>query len=96
GVGNPTPTFMVRNLRPVDVRCTPRDHLRLKFKGRDGETLDAFGFGLGACAEWLGDSEVDVAFELASTRFHGYESLELRVRDVRPSAQDSALRTQHS
>ncbi|MBV8084428.1 MAG: single-stranded-DNA-specific exonuclease RecJ [Chloroflexi bacterium] len=96
GVGNPTPTFMVRNLRPVDVRCTPRDHLRLKFKGRDGETLDAFGFGLGACAEWLGDTEVDVAFELGSTRFHGYESLELRVRDIRPSTHDSQLMARDS
>jgi single-stranded-DNA-specific exonuclease len=91
GVGNPTPTFMVRNVRPVDVRCTPRDHLRLKFKGRDGETLDGFGFGLGACAEWLSDTDVDVAFELSSTRFHGYESLELRICDLRPSSRNSDL-----
>jgi len=87
GVGNPTPTFLVKSLRPIDPRCTPKDHLSLKFRGSDGETLDAFGFGLGYHTDWLANEPVDVVFELSSSQFRGYESLELRVRDLKPSGQ---------
>lgn len=86
GMGNPTPAFLLRGLRALDARCTPKDHLRLKFKGRDGETIDGFGFGLGHCADWVADqSSVDVVVEMSSSQFQGYEALELRVRDVRPT-----------
>jgi len=86
GMGNPTPTFMLRGLKPLDARCTAKDHLRLKFKGPGGEIVDGFGFGLGKQAEWvIAQDRIDVAFELSSSRFNGYEALELRVRDVRRS-----------
>jgi len=87
GMGNPTPTFVIRRLRAVDARCTPRDHLRLKFRTPDGQTVDGFGFGLGQCAEWISERpELDVAFELSSSQFNGFEALELRVRDLREAA----------
>jgi len=86
GMGNPTPTFLIRGLRPVDARSTAKDHLRLKVKGAQGETVDGFGFGLGHCAEWVSEqSSIDVAFELSSSQFNGYATLELRVRDIRSS-----------
>jgi single-stranded-DNA-specific exonuclease len=86
GVGNPTPTFLLRGLRAIEARCTPKDHLRMKFRS-DGATIDAFGFGLGPCAEWVaGLPAIDVAFELSSSQFNGYEAIELRVRDLREAA----------
>src|SRR5579862_1870966 len=93
GIGNPTPTFLIRGLRAVDARCTPRDHLRMKFRAPDGATVDAFGFGLGDCAGWIAERPIDVAFELSSSHFNGYDSLEMRVRDVRDSerTEDSRL-----
>jgi single-stranded-DNA-specific exonuclease len=87
GMGNPTPTFLIRGLRPTEARCTPKDHLRMKFRSEDGATVDGFGFGLGRCAEWLTDRRpIDVVFELSSSQFNGFESLELRVRDLREAA----------
>jgi len=84
GMGNPTPTFVIHGLRPIEARCTPKDHLRMKFRSDDGATMDAFGFGLGHCAKWLADQRrIDVAFELSSSSFSGFEALELRVRDLR-------------
>src|SRR5581483_10481193 len=96
GVGNPTPTFLIRGVRVLDARCTPRDHLRMNFKSDDGQTIDAFGFGLGHCSRWLAErSYVDLVFEMSSSQFKGYEALELRVRDLREAvpaapANDSA------
>jgi single-stranded-DNA-specific exonuclease len=87
GMGNPTPTFIIRRLKAVQARSTPKDHLRLKFRAPDGQTIDAFGFGLGSCAEWITERpDVDVAFELSSSHFNGFEALELRVRDLREAA----------
>jgi single-stranded-DNA-specific exonuclease len=84
GMGNPTPTFLIPGLRVADARCTPRDHLRMKVRSDDGATVDAFGFGLGHCADWVADQgRVDVVFELSSSSFSGFESLEMRVRDLR-------------
>jgi single-stranded-DNA-specific exonuclease len=92
GMGNPTPTFVIRGLRATDARCTPKDHLRLKFRADDGATIDGFGFGLGSCAGWIMQQpRIDVAFELTSSHFGGFESLELRVRDVRESGQQPAI-----
>jgi len=87
GMGNPTPTFLIPGLRVVDARCTPKDHLRLKVRSDDGATVDGFGFSLGHCADWVADQgRVDVVFELSSSAFGGFESLEMRVRDVREAS----------
>ncbi|MFI5266247.1 MAG: single-stranded-DNA-specific exonuclease RecJ [Chloroflexota bacterium] len=87
GMGNPTPTFLIPGLRVANARCTPRDHLRMKVRSDDGATVDAFGFGLGHCADWVTDQgRVDVVFELSSSSFSGFESLEMRVRDLREAA----------
>jgi hypothetical protein len=56
----------------------------MKVRSDDGATVDAFGFGLGHCADWVADQgRVDVVFELSSSSFSGFESLEMRVRDLR-------------
>jgi single-stranded-DNA-specific exonuclease len=90
GMGNPTPTFVIRGLRPTEARCTARDHLRLKFRLDNGETLDGFGYGLGACADWLDEQpRIDVVFEMNSSQFQGFETLELRVRDLHATAAPS-------
>ncbi len=84
----------------------------MKFRSDDGATVDAFGFGLGGCAEWIAERPgVDVVFELGSSQFNGFESLELRVSDLREASgvrrqasgevrevgtQHSALSTQYS
>lgn len=87
GMGNPTPTFLIRGLQATEARCTAKDHLRMKFRADDGATVDAFGFGLGHCAGWLADrTRIDVAFELSRSQFNGFEALELRVRDLREAA----------
>jgi len=87
GIGNPRPTFLVREAR---VGGSPRtvgdDHLRLKLTG-DGASLAAIGFGLaGRCAPWIGrGSEVDAVFHLQINEYRGRRMPEARLLDVRPT-----------
>ncbi|MHB8619654.1 MAG: single-stranded-DNA-specific exonuclease RecJ [Chloroflexota bacterium] len=83
GTGNPAPTFLLRGMQALRPRSTARNHLMMAFS--DGrQTVDAFAYGMGHCAEEIKrDPKIDVVFELSSSSFKGFESLELRVRDLR-------------
>ncbi|MDE3076942.1 MAG: hypothetical protein KGJ86_16115, partial [Chloroflexota bacterium] len=85
GTGNPAPTFLIRGLRALRPSAAGK-HLRMAFS--DGrQTIDAFAHGMGQCADWIkGHPAIDVVFELSSSTFQGYETLELRVRDWRGSS----------
>jgi hypothetical protein len=70
----------VEALRP---RVTPKGHLT--FKVSDGkQTIDAFGPNLGVCADRLKrEPRIDLVFEFGTSSFQGYETLEMRIRDMR-------------
>jgi single-stranded-DNA-specific exonuclease len=83
GPENPTPVFAVQG---VQLRGAPRvvgkNHLR--FKVSDGEmTVGAIWWGQGAVD--LPQGELDVAFNAEWHEYQGVESVQLKVRDVRPN-----------
>jgi len=83
GTDNPTPVFAVRN---VTVRGVPRmvSGKHLKFSVTDGErTAEAIWFGAGEVV--LPKEAMDVAFTAALDEFRGEPTVQLRVRDARPS-----------
>ncbi len=85
GQGNPEPLFGARGVRPTGSRGFGNNHLRLTLS--DGrQTLDGVAYRQGEWDEMIrGGEPVDIAFSLADTHFGGYHSLQLIIRDIRPS-----------
>ena len=84
GAENPTPVFAVRN---VVARGAPSvvGGKHLKFSVTDGEmTMPAIWFGAGEVQ--LPSGAMDVAFMAELDEFRGEPTVQLRVRDARPSS----------
>lgn len=84
GKGNSEPVFMTRGLRLTESRRVG-DGSHLKAKFTDGRvTLETIGFGLGGAFPNLNySSSYDIAYELRSSQWNGYESAELRLIDLK-------------
>lgn len=89
GEGNPEPVFMIRNLQLSDFKKVGSDgkHLKAWF-GRDGINLETIGFGLGSRAgsnssQLIVGNPYDIAVNLESNEYNGFESAQLSLLDVR-------------
>ncbi len=61
------------------------DHLKMLVR-ENGSTMDGIGFGMASCLdEVAAASEVDVAFSPSINEWQGRRSLQLMVKDIRPS-----------
>jgi single-stranded-DNA-specific exonuclease len=91
GLGNPTPVFVARNLRlAVAARVVGNKHLKLKV-GRDSTLFDALGWNQGGQAELLKTGDLlDVAFTLDENFYQGIASLQMIIKDMRLSSEDSS------
>ena len=86
GVDNPKPTFLSRNMRPLDVRHmgAQGQHLRLKLK-EAGVVWDAVAFRQGP--RWTpGTEQLDAVYSIGTDRWRGEEVLSLKLLAFRPSA----------
>jgi len=84
GKGNSEPLFTTRGLKLIDSRRVgDGSHLKAKFS--DGAlTLETIGFGLGKTFPNLSfSSKYDIAYELRSSQWNGFESAELRLVDLK-------------
>jgi RecJ OB domain len=77
----------------VDLRVVGAGGRHLRARVRFGkEVLTAFGPDLGSLAgEISRRGRLDALFSLDESTWNGYESLELRLLDVRPSVTDAPL-----
>lgn len=83
GVGNPTPSFLLRRAR-VEGAARPvgRAHCRLRLE-QDGHTIDAIGFGFAEAWEPLEPgAEVDLVARLREDRWRGHRRLQLVIADL--------------
>lgn len=88
GYGNPQPVFVSRELRILDHRQVGREGNHLRLTVTDGWiTYDAIAFGQGHWYEEM-PSLVDLMYAFETNEFNGKESLQLRVRDIKPSNSD--------
>lgn len=80
GSGNPEPVFFVRAQIISDTRAvgSEKTHLQCRVGG-----IKAIGFGLGAHAENLGSSRVDIACRLGVNTWQGRESVQIFIEDIR-------------
>jgi single-stranded-DNA-specific exonuclease len=85
GMGNPEPLFMLRNARLVQSRILKEAHLKLRLEA-GGRQFEAIGFGM--AGRELGSGEVDLVFVPELNVWNGRESLQLRLKDIRPSGGD--------
>lgn len=85
GNGFPPAVFMTGALRVLTCRTVGKDdkHLKLRVE-KDGERMDAIGFGLGAWAANM-PSHIDAAYHLEMNEFNGRRSLQLHLLDIRPA-----------
>jgi single-stranded-DNA-specific exonuclease len=82
GPGNPSPVFAVRGVKMRGVpRVVGKDHL--KFNVTDGETtVEAIWFG--KADRELPAATFDIAFAPEINEFRGEQTVQLKVKDVRP------------
>ena len=84
GRGNPQPVFVTKGLKVTDFRPVgDGSHLKAKFS--DGTvSLDTIGFGLFDLSKKLNfSSSYDIAYTLRSNEWNGFESVELRLLDLK-------------
>lgn len=84
GIGNPEPTFLIRDVSVDEARLVGNGekHLKLSLATEKG-TFGAIGFGMGA--EWGNlrkGEQIDVVFHLEENRWNGSTKLELRLLDI--------------
>jgi single-stranded-DNA-specific exonuclease len=86
GFGNPQALFVSRGLRVSRSRTVGRDNNHLKFTVTDGGKIyyDAIAFNLGYWQEHM-PPHVDLLYAFETNEYNGYETLQLRVRDLKPS-----------
>ena len=89
GPGNPEPTLTTRNLTILSARVVGNGHLKLTVRHGNSMPFEGIGFRMGA----LGDrglslsKPVDLAFMPELNRWNGMDRIQLRIRDIRHSAE---------
>lgn len=92
GNGNPEPLFRVRSCRVRTSQVVGGAHLKLRLQEGKRGGLKAIAFRRGEMIEAMfAGREIDMTAHLEKNEFQGFESIELRVRDVRPVETTSAL-----
>ncbi len=85
GLGNQQPLFISRGLRVTRFRAIGRDNAHLKLTVTDGDiTYDAIAFRQGSWQEHM-PAFVDLIYAFETNEYNGTVSLQLNVRDLKPS-----------
>ena len=87
GMGNPEPTLAAIGVTVLEKRIVGENHLKLVVRHNGSAPVDCIGFRMG---QWLAKidgigQQFDVAFMPEMNRWKGYDRVQLRMRDVRPS-----------
>lgn len=83
GSGNPTPLWGIRNVYPVDTpRIVGKNHIKM-IVGHGDKQIDSIGFGLGDVE--LPSGSMDMLVQLKENTFGGRKTLQLNIKDFRPS-----------
>lgn len=90
GAGNPEPTFAVKGLEVMDSRTVGEKHLKMTVRQGGSMPFDSIGFGMKSLIERGIPLRVpvDLAFIPELNHWNGYDRIQLRIRDVRPSVSE--------
>jgi len=89
GYGNPDALFVSRNLKIKASRTVGAEgkHLKITFENERGLSMDAIGFRLGPLQRTL-PSRVDVLYSFEANEYNGRTSLQLNLKDLKPTGAD--------
>ena len=85
GHGNREPVLAISDVEVVSADIVGKGHLKLSGR-KDGRTLSLWGFGMGEYLPLL-TNRVDLAFHMRVSNYYDVPTLELRMRDIKPSSQ---------
>jgi single-stranded-DNA-specific exonuclease len=87
GPGNMQPVFLTRNIYAIETRILKEKHLKLTLIDPETDhTVQAIGFDLSDKADDVAAGvPFDIAYTLEINAWNGKESLQLNIRDIRPS-----------
>lgn len=86
GYGNPQPLFMSEHLKVLRTRQVGSDGSHLRLTVTDGNiTYDGIAFRQGAWSDQMPDY-IDLIYIFESNEYNGRKSLQLNIRDLRPSS----------
>ncbi len=85
GHKNPSALFASRNLRVIKKRALGKENAHLKLTVSDGQIYyDAIAFRLGHLADKLPPT-IDMIYSFETNEYNGRTSLQLKVKDLKPS-----------
>lgn len=86
GMGNPTPTFLVRNVTPTDVQVRGKQGNLLKFLVAQGRkrAIEALWWDRADLAELIQEHPMDLLVQISENVWRGNRRLQLTVRDAKP------------
>ncbi len=95
GIGNPEPTFLIKNARVVGLKVMGGSQQHLKLQLDDPQTpeieriiAEAVGFGWGEWQDRLFPGDlVDLVFNLNLNKWNGRETLQLKIKDLRKTGE---------
>lgn len=90
GAGNPEPTFAVKALEILQARVVGEKHLKMTVRQGRSLPFDSIGFGMRSLEDQglSLKTPVDVAFTPELNHWNGYDRIQLRIRDMRPTLRE--------
>jgi len=87
GEGNPTPLFMIKRFKVLNIRKVGSNggHLKIYLE-KGSKKFDAIGFNLGGfCDKIKVGDKIDIVFELIANEWNGTKELQLKIADLKKS-----------
>lgn len=88
GPGNEQPVFVSRSVKVADhPSIVGKGHLKMQLGGENSPVIDAIGFNMHEYMPVVREAKegVDVAYVIEENEFRGRRTLQLQLRDIRPS-----------
>jgi single-stranded-DNA-specific exonuclease len=87
GVGNPTPLFISKKVKVLQVKTVGFNAKHLKATlVNNGKVIEAIGFNLGnKLTEVLKTDIVDICFSVDENEWNGTKKLQIKLKDLKPS-----------
>lgn len=87
GPGNMKPIFVARNLTDVGwSSVVGNNHLRLIARQKNGHSLKGIGYNMGDKYQYVSNGQAfDVCFTLEENIYNGVTSLQMNIRDIKPT-----------
>ncbi len=91
GIGNPEPSFLISGIRVTGLRTLKERHLKLQFTLPHNRSLEGFwANGVDKFPEPASDIDVDVVCLPQINTFRNLNRLELKIKDLRVSTNETA------